>query len=144
MNKFSKIILIIFGVLIFGFIVFIAIIYSAFNFNDMCGTKLIKTEYSPDKKSKIIIFSQNCGAISDFSTQISIVDVDYKLKENDIGNIFSADSDHHKAKMNGEIIELNTKWKNNDTIEIEYAENSRIFKNEKEMNGIIIMYKQNK
>jgi hypothetical protein len=142
MNKILKIILIIFGVLIFCFIVFLAIIYSVFNSDEMCGTKLIKSEYSPNKQSKIIIFSQNCGAISDFSTQISIVESEYKLKENDIGNIFSADSDHHKANMNGEIIELNVIWKNNDTVKIEYAENSRIFKNKKKLNGIHIEYKQ--
>ena len=44
--------------------------------------------------------------------------------------------------MDGETIALNTKWKNNDTVEVEYAENSRIFKNERKMNGIIIVYKQ--
>lgn len=72
MNKFSKIILIIFGVLIVCFIVFVGIIYSAFNFDNMCGAKLVKSEYSPNRQSKIIVFSQNCGAISDFSTQIII------------------------------------------------------------------------
>lgn len=112
----------------------------------MCGTKLAESKLSPNGKLKILVFSVNCGATSDFSTQISLVDSDYILKNDDAGNIFSADSDHGKAKMNEgrEIIELKTNWINNNSIEIEYPKNARIFKNDDERNDVEIIYKQAK
>lgn len=110
----------------------------------MCGSHLAESKLSPNRKLKILVFSVNCGAISDFTTQISIVESDYKLQNNDVGNILSADSDHGIAKMNEskEIIELKTKWLNNQAIEIEYPENARIFKSEENKDGVQITYKK--
>lgn len=142
MNKYLKFFLILFGALLSCFLIFIGIVYFSFNFNDMCGTEVEKTEISPNKKQKIIIFSVNCGAISDFSTHISIEDSNYNPTNDDIGNIFRADSDHHKAKMDGNIIKVNAKWKTNDSIEIEYSKNSRVFEDLKEFKGIHITYKE--
>jgi len=141
MSKTLKIILSIFGIGILGVVIFFVVVLNSFA-SDMCGTQLAESKLSPNGKLKILIFSVNCGAISDFSTQISIVESDYQLQNNDAGNIFSADSDHGIARMNGEIIELNTKWINNNLIEIEYPKNTRIFKNEEDENGIQIRYKQ--
>ena len=110
----------------------------------MCGSNLVESKLSPNGKLKVLVFSVNCGAISDFATQISIVESDYKLRDNDVGNIFSADSDHGIAKMNEsrEIIELKTKWLNNQAIEIEYPENARIFNSEENKDGVKIIYKK--
>ncbi|MFC4687100.1 DUF5412 family protein [Epilithonimonas pallida] len=145
MSKTLKIILAIFGIGIIGIIIFFIVAFNSFA-SDMCGTKLVESKVSPNGKLKILVFSVNCGAISDFSTQISIVDSDYILKNDDVGNIFSADSDHGKAKMNKdrEIIELKTRWINNNSLEIEYTENARIFKNNDERNDVQIIYKQMK
>lgn len=110
----------------------------------MCGTKLSEAKLSPNGKLKVLIFSANCGAISDFSTQISIVDYNYNLKNDDVGNILSADSDHGKAKMDKErkVIDVTTKCLNNNLLEIEYPENARIFKSKNSKNGVEIIYKK--
>lgn len=143
MNKFIKILLITVGVLFLCVAIFIGVVYSAFSFDNMCGTKYSNSVNSPDKKLKVMVFSLNCGAISDFSTQISIVEFKYKLKDNDTGNIFSADSDHNLAKMNGEVLDVNIKWINNKTVEIIYPKKSRIFTNKKNLDGIKIISKFN-
>jgi hypothetical protein len=88
-----------------------------------------------------MVFSLNCGAISDFITQISIVKSEYKLKDDDTGNIFSGDSDHSLAKMNDEVLDMNIKWINDKTVEIIYPKRARIFKNKESLNGIKIIYK---
>ena len=88
-----------------------------------------------------MIFSVGCGATTGFSTQISIVGSDYKLKKSDKGNVFIADDDHGKANTNGEIIEVKTKWIDNKTLQIEYAKNARIFKNKTSKKGVKIIYK---
>lgn len=142
MSKTLKITLAIFGIGILGFVIFVGILFNVFASDEMCGTKLAESKLSPNGKLKILIFSANCGAISDFSTQISIVESNYKLQDNDSGNIFSADSDHGIAKMkeDSEIIDLKTKWVSDQTIEIEYPESARIFKNKDSKNGVEINY----
>lgn len=144
MSNTLKIILSICGIAILGFVIFVGIIFSSFSFDNMCGTKLSEAKLSPNGKLKVLIFSANCGAISDFSTQISIVDYNYNLKNDDVGNILSADSDHGKAKMDKEreVIDVTTKWLNNNLLEIEYPENARIFKSEDSKNGVEIIYKK--
>ena len=145
MSKTLKIILSIIGISILGFVIFIGIILNnIFGVDKMCGSNLVESKLSPNGKLKVLVFSVNCGAISDFATQISIVESDYKLRDNDVGNILSADSDHGIAKMNEsrEIIELKTKWLNNQAIEIEYPENARIFNSEENRDGVKIIYKK--
>lgn len=143
MSKTFKIILSIIGIAIIGIVIYFVIALNSFA-SGMCGSKLEESKLSPNGELKILIFSLNCGAISDFSTQISIVESNYKLQNDDAGNVFSADSDHGIAKMNEskEIIELKTKWLNDKTLEIEYPENARIFKNEDKINGVEIIYKK--
>jgi hypothetical protein len=109
--------------------------------DDMCGNKIIRTEFSPDKKYKIVIFSRDCGATTDFSTQVSILKVAEKL-ENESGNIFSADSEHGKAKIDeNNIVAIKSKWINNNKVIITYDKNARLFKTENSFNEIEIEYR---
>lgn len=145
MSQTLKIILSIIGFSFLGFIIYIGItLNNIFGVDNMCGTNFAESTLSPNGKLKVLVFSVSCGAISDFGTQISIVQSDYKLKENDAGNIFSADSDHGIAKMNEsrEIIELKTKWLNDNSVEIKYPENARIFKIEENKDGVNVAYKK--
>jgi hypothetical protein len=113
--------------------------YSSFADN-MCGNKIIRTEFSPDKKNKIVIFLRDCGATTDFSTQVSILKVDKKL-ENESGNIFSADSERGKAKTDeNNIVAIKSKWINNNKVIITYDKNVRIFKSENSLDEIVIEY----
>ena len=47
---------------------------------------------SPDKKHKAVVFQRDCGATTDFSTQLSIIETDKEL-ENNVGNIFIIDGE---------------------------------------------------
>ena len=121
-------------------LIFIGALYFIFSPDEMCGNHLLKTEISPNKELKALIFSADCGATTDFSTQISIVKASYILEKSDNGNIFSADSDHGLAEMDGEILKLNVKWIDDENILIEYPKNTRIFKNKTSKNGVKIKY----
>ena len=130
------------GIIIVILAFLIGIIYLVFQPSEMCGNHLIESKFSPNKQFKVIIFSRDCGATTGYSTQISIVNYDEKLEKNENGNIFIADYNHGEAKMNGEIINVNTKWLNDKTLIIEYDEKARIFKNEDSEDGINILYKK--
>ncbi|MGC4234858.1 MAG: hypothetical protein QM594_17895 [Niabella sp.] len=45
-----------------------------------------------------------------------------------------------KAKMNGDIIDLQIKWINDENLLIEYDKNARIFKNKASKRGVKITY----
>ena len=141
MKLFWKILI---GIFISGFLGLLVFTYmiSSFGSEDMCDNKIIKTEYSPNKKYKIVTFCRECGATTDFSTQISILEFEEELK-NESGNLFSADSEHGKAQTNEEnIINVIPKWLSNEKVIIEYDKNARVFKNENSINEIMIDYKK--
>ena len=122
--------------------IFIGILFLMFQPNEMCGNHLIESKFSPNKQYKVLIFSRDCGATTGFSTHISIVDADESLGKNDTGNMFIADYNHGKAKMNGEIINLNIRWLDDEKIILEYDKNAEIYKNNDAEKGIDIIYKE--
>ncbi|WP_419536476.1 DUF5412 family protein [Endozoicomonas sp.] len=54
---------------------------------DMCGNETFETMLSPDGVRKAVIFQRDCGATTDFSTQISIIGGADDLV-NESGNIY--------------------------------------------------------
>jgi Family of unknown function (DUF5412) len=130
-----------FGFLILFVGIFVGMLFMVFSPDEMCGNHLVQQSLSPNKNLKVIIFSVDCGATTGFSTQISVVNSDYILEKNEKGNVFIADDDHGKSKTNGEIIDLNVKWVDNDNIIIEYDKNARVFKDKSSKKGVNITYK---
>jgi hypothetical protein len=113
---------------------------SLFGAEDMCGNKIIRIELSPNKKHKIVIFRRDCGATTDFSTQVSILKVDEKL-ENECGNIYSADSEQGKAKTDeNNIVAIKGKWISTTKVILTYDKSARIFKMEDLVDEIEIEY----
>lgn len=136
MKLFSKILI---GIFISSLLCLLIFLYMIFSFCsvEMCTNKIINTKYSPNRKYKIVIFQRNCGATTDFSTQISILQFNEELK-NEGGNLFTADGATNKEN----IINVKPKWLSNENVIIEYDKNARVFKNEKSINEIKIDYKK--
>lgn len=54
------------------FIILIPIAY--FNYYDSCENEIYKSIPSPSNNLKAVIFSRNCGATTDFNTQMAIIE----------------------------------------------------------------------
>ena len=108
----------------------------------MCENKIIQSIESPDSIRKVVVFERDCGATTDFSTQISIIKNSEHL-ENKSGNIFSADSDNGNAEIdeNG-LIYIRVLWLDSLTLLIEYDSKARIFNNKSGYKDIRINYKK--
>ena len=52
-----------------------------------CGNTISQTIYSPDKKIKAVVFERDCGAITGYSTQVTLLAASDDLP-NETGNIF--------------------------------------------------------
>tara|TARA_R110001606_G_scaffold334962_1_gene482948 strand:- start:12 stop:407 length:396 start_codon:yes stop_codon:yes gene_type:complete len=121
------------GFLIIGFLVFLFFwltIGSIFSSVDMCGNTIIETKFSPNQNNKIVLFHRSCGATTGFSTQVSILEKDNDL-ENENSAILIIDKDS-----------LDIKWINDDEVSIEINKNSEVFKKQNHFNGIKINYKE--
>src|SRR5215470_11894175 len=88
---------------------------------DMCGNEVVAEIRSPDGTYKAVEFERDCGATTDFSTQISIIKSNKQLGSNSAGNAFTADSNHGSVPANGAgVMELNIRWLDSNTLQIDY------------------------
>ncbi len=111
-----------------------------FIIKDACVSTLVESIPYPNKNYKIVVFERSCGATTDFSNQISILNNSDSLN-NYSGNIFIADTDHGKAELTDKnVIQTHIQWRDNRTINIKYDSLSRIFKKEKYYRGFKIIY----
>lgn len=94
-------------------------LFSSLLFRGMCGNEIFQEVYSPNNEYKAVVFQRDCGATTDFSTQISILKASAKLPDKS-GNIFSMDGhpDWTKVKVN---------WETNRLVSISYSGNYEIF-----------------
>ena len=103
------------------------------------STTLIKTASNYDKTKKAILLQSNGNATVDLSLQVSILDQDYKLSGKELGNTFTVDRNHGATGLDSASI--NFYWLSNDTLQIDYDKKLRTFIQEKNIDGVTIVYK---
>ena len=112
-------------------------------FSDMCATTVIDQVASPNGKLKAVEFQIDCGATSDFNSQVAIVpgNKDVSQKDSLPKSFFVADRDHGRApegKDRGP--ELRLKWLSDSRLEIQHHEFARVIRAEKTSKGVTIDY----
>ncbi|MGH9792758.1 MAG: hypothetical protein ACRD5W_16245 [Candidatus Acidiferrales bacterium] len=106
----------------------------------ICSNDVAWESTSPDGKLKAVIFMRNCGATTDFSTQVSILESSATLP-NDSGSIFIADADHGAVLVNRKgIMDVRLTWKSQHRLVISYPGRARIFEQENVVRGVAIRY----
>jgi hypothetical protein len=104
-----------------------------------CGNDMLATIPSPSGGRKLIIFQRDCGATTGFSTQASLLPAHDQLRGS--GNVFVADSDHGKAPSGpGGGPPLDARWIAEDTLELRYHPQARVFLADSVQPGVIIRF----
>ena len=115
--------------------------YGFYKFSeDMCGNQIVSEIPSPDRMFKAVIFQRDCGATTGFSTQVSVLRISTSLPD-DSGNIFAADTNHGRARSaawGGP--EAKAHWETSRKLVIEHQIMARVFKAEKQIDGIVVEY----
>jgi hypothetical protein len=96
--------------------------------------------YNLERNKKVVLFMKYAGATVDNSLQISIIDADDKIAGDDVGNVFTADSDHNSTSLNNNSISL--LWISNDTIQVEYDRRLRTFIKNRNVSKVAIVYRE--
>lgn len=95
-----------------------------------------RSNYTPDKKA--ILFLREAGATVANSYQISVINNKDLFDSLGVGNTFVADNNHNEIIIDSNSINL--KWQANDTLVVDYDKNLRIFKMEKNVLGVTILF----
>jgi hypothetical protein len=103
---------------------------------DACANKLLYESVSPDRHMKAVVFMRDCGATTDFSTQVAIIPSSEKLSKAS-GNAFSADTNHGAAPSGpggGPVVKV--QWQSPIELVISHHSAAQIFRLEPAVGGI--------
>ena len=94
-----------------------------------CENEVASEIASPSGKLKAVVFERGCGATTGFNTQLSIIYAGGEVPDA-AGNAIALDG----------RIPLQIKWLSDDEILISGSKRTRIFKQEKLVNGVRLQY----
>ena len=117
----------------------IAIVVSSCS--DSCQNSVVSTAAAPAGGLKAVLFQRDCGATTDFSSQVSVTGADEALSE--AGNAFVADTDHgvaNAASWGGPWVEL--RWVSPQTLLIRYDAKARVFTQNSTVSGVTVTYEK--
>ncbi|HEY2033350.1 MAG TPA: hypothetical protein VGH02_06645 [Rhizomicrobium sp.] len=106
-----------------------------------CDIKTISDVSSPDKTMKAILFERDCGATTDFTSQVSILSATQRASGSK-GNTFIADTNHGSTKnttWGGPLVKL--EWTGPRRLKVHYDSRARLFLKEKNVAGVNISYR---
>ena len=109
--------------------------------SDACGNYVQKVLPSPDGKHAAVLFRRDCGATTDFSTQVSVVRMGTRPKGS--GNVFIADADHGavgRAAWGDPWADM--KWVAPRHLVISYDARSRVFSKNGSASGVRITFER--
>jgi hypothetical protein len=98
-----------------------------------CANQPLSRTPSPDGKLEAVVFQRNCGATTDFSTQVSVVPARQAVP-NDAGNVWSGDSDHGQApSAPGGGPEIHVTWRDSRHLRLAYDPRVRVFRSTRDV-----------
>ena len=131
--------LVIFGCLVVSSIIVGGLII--WSMPDLCGNYIGKEVLSPDSKWKAVVFERDCGATTDFSTQISLINGNQSLPHGSSGNVFTADSGRDKVRVDVKgILPIDLNWESNNTLVVRYPARARVFTQVLQYKGVALRY----
>jgi len=107
-----------------------------------CGNDVLAEHASPDGRWKAVVFQRDCGATTDFSTQVSVIRASRGIR-NSPGNVFVTDTDHGIAPSGpGGGPEVRVRWESPDLLVIAHHEAARVFRSEEAVGSIRVEYER--
>lgn len=119
-------------------LVLVLMLTSCFQLFEPGTYTVLKISSSPSNQNRAILLMQGGNATLDNSLQVSIKKENDELAKFEIGNVFTVDSNHGKAILDSNAIDLN--WVDNNNLQITYNKNLRTFAQVKKVENINIQY----
>ncbi len=104
----------------------------------LCSNEIYQEVLSPDNAYKAVVFQRNCGATTDFSTQVSVLKASDTLPDR-AGNVFIMDGPPEQTK-------IHVQWEADRSLSITYSPEYEVFRARKRLRDfltvITIRYQQ--
>lgn len=123
------------GVSVLSFVVFSAL-------DSMCSNETLDELPSPDGSFKAISFTRDCGATTDFSTQVSILRPNSSLPDEG-GNIFVAETGRAPSGPGGGP-SVTLRWLSPTELAIAHHPDARLFKAVRQFTGVRVIYEESR
>ena len=108
--------------------------------DSMCSNQVISKTKSPDGSLEAVVFQRDCGATTDFSTQVSIFR-SWFPRGNSSGNVFVSDTNHGAAPAGmGGGPDVNVKWQSANELVISHHFKVRIYLAEPQWGSVKVKY----
>jgi hypothetical protein len=127
---------------VIGVAVLVSAVLSLFALGEfgMCGVDIVAIVPSPDQRQRVVIYQHDCGATTDFSTQVTLNPL-FASRPIGGGNIWSADAGHGiapRAKWGGPDVQVD--WTSPTSLRLLHHPRVRVFRAEKRVGGVNIAY----
>lgn len=110
--------------------------------SSLCQNSIVQELPSPDNRHVVVVFIRDCGATTDFSTQVSVLDYGQTIDNSATGNVFIADSDHGLAdETDSRTIAMTVSWRSPSTLAILHDSRARVFHAVSEVDDVQVEYK---
>ena len=112
----------------------------------MCGSRGSYNSLSPDGKYRAVLYEYDCGATTDFGTNLAILPAPGKFDPfavSDSQRVLVADSNHQASgvDVNG-ILLLTVAWKGAHDLQVKIPRSARVFKQKTQSGLVTIEYLQ--
>jgi len=109
----------------------------------MCGNQIVTEQVSPNKKYKAVVYVRDCGATTGFSTQVSILRNNKKLRDDESGNVLTL-SDHYYGQYKNYYggAEVKVMWITNNKLLVHFDSKAEAGIKKNKIDGIEVAYEQ--
>ena len=108
--------------------------------DELCSLLVVRRTLSPNGHREAVLYQRNCGATTDFATNLSVVSAGARIA-NARGNVLVADSYDGQAPLDsGSVIHLSVKWLGDDSLLVQYDRRARLFRQELRVRGVSVRY----
>ncbi len=104
---------------------------------DMCGNTILSETTAQGSHKRAVVFERDCGATTDFSTQLSILEANEHAPVGG-GNVFVADSDHGAVTN----LSVSVQWVSPYHLVVSFPARARVFLQEAHLGGVSISYEK--
>jgi len=108
----------------------------------LCGNVALAEFPSPSRSLKASVWVRDCGATTDFSTQVSILDADGP-SDSDSANVLVVDGDHGRAPVGSRGgPEVRVRWESDTVLVVAYHRSARVFRSAPKVGHVAITYEK--
>ncbi len=104
---------------------------------DPCGNRILSETPTQGSSKRAVVFERDCGATTDFSTQVSILNASEPAPR-EAGNVFIADSDHGAVTN----VRVSVRWDSPDHLVVVFPARARVFQQQVQVRGVNISYEK--